>query len=225
MHRLSSKLPAVLAASLAALLGGCGGGYTPPPAYDALATYKAFLSAPRTLTLNGTASNGAALTLTWTVTPVGAAVFPLTNAAGQRIDSSIVIRNGATVLASGSQQAYLGSDFSGLGSVRSNGSCSQSGTGALPTAAPLGQSGSLGTSTIYQTCSLSAAKEGTIDGTWSIEEIKQLIYVCSNTRLNNNAGALVSTESDCIEIAPGGGFGSRAMITTNVSGTQVSFSN
>ena len=92
-------------------------------------------------------------------------------------------------------------------------------------AAEVGQTGTLGVATIYQTCSLAAARLGTITGTWSIEQINMGVYLCSNSTLRDAAGTAVSTESDCIEISPEGTVGTRAVITTNVSGSKVVFAN
>jgi hypothetical protein len=181
--------------------------------------------AARTFNLTGSATNGAPLTLTWTIQPVGAASFPLTNSAAQRVDSTVVIRSAGTVLVDGGQQAYFDSAMNGLGSLRSDGSCSASTNTTLPTAARVGDKGALGTSVVYATCSTAAAVIGRISGEWTLELVGDTVFLCAHTALTDAAGALVSQEMDCVAINPAGAIGSRARIDVSVAGTVVRFAN
>ena len=224
MNRQNCMLVAMATALLTAC-GGGGGDSSVPVTYNAQAAYKNLLSAPRTFTLSGKASNGGPLGLVWTITPIGAGAFPLTGAAAQRVDSSVVVTGLSSGPLGGTQQAYLDSEFVGLGAVRPEGSCTQSSAAQFPTAATVGQTGSLGTSAIYQTCTPAAPVVGTLDGTWSIQQANGMTFVCSNSTQHDSAGAVVSSESDCIEASPDGTLGAHAVITVTIAGSSVVFAN
>lgn len=214
-------------ASLAGCGGGGGGGDTSTVvSYNVQAAFKNLSAAPRSYSLAGTATNGAALTLTWTITPIGASVFPLTNSVSQRVDSSIVIRSATTELVNGSQQSHFTAAQEGLGSVRADGSCSQSDNLPMPTAALLNAVGKLGDSTVYATCSTRAPVINRIAGDWLLQAFGPKVFLCVNTQLLNAAGtSTVSRETDCIEIAPDGTVGSQARLTLDVGGTTLVFTN
>ena len=212
------------------LVTGCGGGRSGATGtvYNARLAYENLLSAPsKSFVLNGTASNGDLFTLTWTIAPQGQATFQLTNTLAQQVDSSVVIAKGAAVISSGTQQSYLTGTFIGLGSFRpADGSCSESSGQQYPTAATVGQSGSLGTSIIYGTCNKTLTDIiGSIEGTWSVETIGSITYVCSNSISKDNAGAVLSTEVNCVEFTPAGAVGTHARWTVTVQGETVVFSN
>ncbi len=229
----TTRTPGLLAAASAIMLGtlvGCGGGGGDDPApvvsYDVQKAIKNLPAVARSYTLAGTATNGSALTLTWTIAPVGVSVFPLTNAASQRVDTRIVVRTATQQeLVNGGQQSHFSDAGVGLGSVRADGSCSQGENPALPTAAAVGATGDLGGATVYATCSVSAPVVNRITGNWTLEQGTGLVYLCANTVLNDAAGAVVSRESDCVEVSPDGTVGSRARLTLTVAGTVVVFSN
>ena len=211
-----------------ALLSACGGGggSTPATTYDLAAASTNLTSSAHTFTLNGTATNGAALTLVWSIAPVGSGVFPLTNTAGQRVDTTIAISSGGIELVNATEQTFFNSSHKGLGSVLPNGSCTKADDKPLPTDAVPGSSGDLGTDSIYATCSLSAPITDTLSGTWSLEQ-KSVdgVYLCANTRQLDATGTEVSRESDCVEVAPDGGIGTRARVTVNVQGVVITFAN
>ena len=217
---------ALLAAT--AVLSACGGGgsSTPATTYNLDAASSNLTASARSFTLTASATNGAALTLVWSIAPVGSAVFPLTNTAGQRVDSSVVITSGSIELLNGSQQSFFDSSHKGLGSVLPFGACTQADDKPLPTDAMPGSSGDLGTDSIYQTCSLSAPVIGSIAGTWSLEQKSvDAVYLCANTRQLDAVGGEVSRESDCVEVAPDGSIGTRARVTVNVQGVVLTFAN
>ncbi len=228
-ERMNKPSFAGLAAAVGlSLLAGCGGGgdSTPVVSYNVQAAFKNLPAAQRSFTLGGTATNGAALTLTWTITPVGASVFPLSNTASQRVDSSIVIRTASTELVNGSQQSHFGAAMLALGSVRPDGSCSQSDNLPMPTAAALNAVGKLGDSTVFATCSTSAPVINRIAGDWLLQQLGGMVFLCANTQLLDAAGTTtVSRETDCIEIAPDGTVGSHARLTLDVAGTTLVFAN
>lgn len=222
-------LPGGLAMALAALLAACGGGGgggsdgdgASAVTYNVQAAFRNLSTAARSFTLRATAANGTPLTLDWTITPVGASVFPLTGAASQRVDTSVVIRSPTLEFVNGSQQSHFDAMMNGLGSVRADGSCSQGDNPALPTAAAIGASGPLGDSVVYRTCSLSAEVVNRITGAWSFRPELGVAYLCADTQLKDASGATtLSTESDCIEISPDGTIGSRARITLSVPSVQ-----
>ena len=78
----TSRPVALFASSLAVMLAllGCGGGGSdePVPApvltYNVQAAFKNLPAASRSYRLAGTATNGSALTLDWSITPIGASV-------------------------------------------------------------------------------------------------------------------------------------------------------
>ena len=211
------------------LVTGCGGGGSGATGtvYNARLAYENLLSAPsKSFVLNGTASNGKLFTLTWTVTPQGAATFLLTGAQAQQVDSGIEIKEGTSLVSRGTTASYLTDTFIGLGSLRADGSCSESSGQQYPTAATVGQSGSLGTSIIYGTCNKTLTDIiGSIEGTWSVETIGSITYVCSNSISKDNAGAVLSTEVNCVEFTPAGAVGTHARWTVTVQGETVVFSN
>lgn len=236
----TSRPVGLIAMALTALLAtlvGCGGGGgsdepAPPPAltYNVQAAFKNLPAASRSFPLAGTATNGSALTLLWTITPIGPSVFPLTNTASQRVDSSIDIRTATQSLPDfpRTQQSHFNASLDGLGSVRPDGSCSQSSNPAppaLPTAALLNASGSLGTATVYATCLSSASVINRIVGNWTLEQGAGFVYLCANTQLLDAAGALLSREYDCVEVSPDGTVGSHARLTVAIAGTVLVFSN
>jgi hypothetical protein len=219
-------------AAIAAAMSGCGGGHSseePPPSatYNVDAAYRNLSTAARTFTLTGSATNGTPLTLTWTIAPVsGAATFPLSNVPAKRVDSTLQIRSAATTLVDGGQQAYFdASTMNGLGSLRSDGSCSLATSTTLPTAARVGDKGALGSSVVYATCTTTAPVIGRITGEWSLEQVGATVFLCAHSTLEDAAGAPVSQEMDCVEIDPAGTVGTRARIDVTVNGTVVRFAN
>jgi hypothetical protein len=218
-------------AALLAVLAGCGGGGGDAPAPDPVVTYNvqaAFKNLPssaRSYTLAGSASNGSALTLVWAITPKGASVFPLTNASSRRVDSSVVVSTATQTLVDGGQESHFNDAMDGLGSVLRDGRCSQGSNPALPTAAVPGATGDLGDATVYGTCALTAPVVNRITGNWTLEQGTGMVYMCANTTLTDAAGATVSRESDCVEIAPNGTVGSHARLKLTVLGTELTFSN
>ena len=120
----TSRPVALFASSLAVMLAllGCGGGGgdEPVPApvltYNVQAAFKNLPTASRSYRLAGTATNGSALTLVWAITPIGASVFPLTNSASQRVDSSIDIRTATQSLPGfpRTQQSHFSAAMDGL---------------------------------------------------------------------------------------------------------------
>lgn len=229
-------LIAVAFAALLATLVGCGGGGggdepAPVLTYNVQAAFKNLPAAGRSYRLAGTATNGSALTLVWTITPIGPSVFPLTNTASQRVDSGIDIRTATQSLPDfpRTQQSHFNAAMDGLGSERADGSCSQGDSQgdkpALPTAAALNASGSLGSATVYATCVSSALAINRIVGNWTLEQGAGFVYLCANTQLLDAAGVLLSREYDCVEVSPDGTVGSHARLTLAIAGTVLVFSN
>jgi hypothetical protein len=217
---------ALLAATAVLSACGGGGGSTPETTYDLDAASTNLTTAARSFTLTATATNGAVLTLVWSIEPVGPAVFPLTNTTGHRVDSSVAITSGSIELVSGTQQSFFDTSQKGLGSVLPFGACSKAGDMPLPSDAVPGSSGDLGTDLIYETCTLTAPVIGSIAGTWSLEQKSfDAVYLCANTRQLDAAGSEVSRESDCVEVAPDGTIGTRARVTLNVQGVVITFAN
>jgi hypothetical protein len=225
MNRRMTRAALLAAMAVLSACGG-GGGSSSATTYNLDAASSNLKASAHSFTLMATATNGAALTLVWHIAPFGPGVFPLTDTAGQRVDSSVVITSGGLELVNGSQQSFFDSSHKGLGSVLPDGSCTKADDKTSPTDAVPGSSGDLGTDLIYRTCSLSAPVTGSLVATWSLEQKSfDAVYLCANTRQLDAAGSEVSRESDCVEVAPDGSIGTRARVTVKVQGVVLTFTN
>jgi len=225
----------VWTALLAALLAGCGGGgsssgdggFKPPgDDIDARAAWENLLTTTRTWVVSGTASDGFSYTASISVAPGGALEFPVTGNTAARSIASIVLTRGATTVDSRIAETFfdaatgfvvgLRHTIDGVGTF-----CSSATSAAVPPdAAELGSSGPLFTIDELDGCLASSAKLGTATQTWSVEFESEtgITYFCTNATEQNLSGAVIATESDCIEVGADGSLGDKARVTVSSAG-------
>jgi len=198
-----------LAACNIALLTACGGGGSsgPTPTTTTYAIDTAYTQASTTgVSLNGTAVDGAD---TWTMalsaTPAADETFE-GSTAKKSVTSITIKKNGTTVISSGGENFFSINPFRTKGLKLNDGSYGvQTVAGsALSNTAVVGNSGSLGTVTLYSNSS-KASVLFTQEGTWTLEEdTATTAYACSNITAKDTAGVVIATTAGCYKINPGG---------------------
>ena len=90
---------------------------------------------------------------------------------------------------------------------------------APPTSASIGMSGALQTFNDLDSCVLASADlTGTSVTTWSLRDDAGTTLFCLNTTKRNTGNAVLSIESDCVQVSADGTLGARALVdlTQNV---------
>jgi hypothetical protein len=188
-------------ASLAACGGGGGSASSSTPTTYAVET--AYSQAATTgISLNGTAVDGAD---TWTMalsaSPAADETFEGATAK-KSVNAITIKKNGVTVLSSGSENFFSINPFKTKGLKLNDGhyGVATVAGGAMSNAAIVGNSGSLGTVTIYASASKSSIAF-TQEATWTLEEdTATTAYACTNTTAKDTTGVLITTTSGCYKI-------------------------
>ena len=209
------KIKTTLAVALsAALLSACGGGSDSSPAAPvaptAAATFPldtAYTQVSTTgISLNGTFVDGAdTWTMALSVTPVADQTFEGATAK-KSVQAITIKRNGATIVSSAAESFFTINPFTVKGFKISGGSYgvqTVAGT-ALSNVAKVGDSGSLGSITVYTDSSKSSVFS-TQQGTWTLEaDTATTAFGCSNITVKDSSGNVGGTTSGCYKIDTNG---------------------
>ena len=219
-----------LFASAALLLSACGGGgdsagVPPDTTYNAAAAWQNLLTTNFSYTVNGVASDGSSYELSLSSAPASAAAFPVTGVTAYRTSINSTLRRNGVTLVNGLQDIFFDANFLQIGSrtaIPGEAPVCDAGISAgLPSAAALtGQSGPLSVSDELDGCDATSNTQGTTTETWSIEFYDGRSYFCTNATERDLAtpSNVISTEQDCIEIAPNGSLGTHARVTPAANG-------
>ena len=206
-------------AALAALLSACGGGggdgaASPASASPAPVTAAAIFPldtaykqvATTGISLNGTAIDGAdTWTIALSVAPTSDETFEGVTAK-KSLQAVTIKRNGATVVSSSGESYFTLNPFSLKGLKLNDGTYGVQtvASGVLSNAAKVGDSGSLGITTIYSNSSKSSVLS-TQEGTWTLEaDTATTAFGCSNITSKNASGTVMGTISGCYKIDTNG---------------------
>jgi hypothetical protein len=206
MKRLT---PISLITCAVASLTACGGGGG-STSNNTSTTYAVDTAYTQALTvgisLNGTAVDGADIwTMAMSVTPAADESFE--GITTKRSVSAITIKkNGVTVLSSGSENFFSINPFKTKGLKLNDGhyGVATVAGSAMPNSAVVGNTGSLGTVTVYTNASKSSIAF-TQEATWTLEEdTATTAYACTNTTAKDTTGLLITTTSGCYKIDANG---------------------
>jgi len=210
------KIKTTLAVALsAAFLSACGGGSdgdaSPAPVTPVAATTfplnTAYTQVSTTgISLNGTAVDGAdTWTMALSVTPAADQTFEGATAK-KSVQAITIKKNGATVLSSGGESFFTINPFMVKGLRLNDGTYGVQtvASSVLSNAAKVGDSGSLGITTVYPNSSKSSVLF-TQEGTWTLEaDTATTAFGCSNIIGKNTAGAVIASTSGCYKIDTNG---------------------
>lgn len=207
------KIKTTLAVALSAvLLSACGGGSdsapsTAPAAATTFPLDTAYTQVSTTgISLNGTAVDGVdTWTMALSVTPAADQTFEGATAK-KSVQSITIKKNGATVVSSGGESFFTINPFNVKGLKLNDGSYGVQTVagGALSNVAKVGDSGPLGTVTVYSNSSKSSVLF-TQEATWTLEaDTATTAFGCSNTTAKSTAGAVIATTSGCYKIDTNG---------------------
>jgi hypothetical protein len=234
--------------AMAALLTACGGGGgssggsapPPPPApapapsgppFDVSAAWRNLLTAntTKTWTVNGTASNGSAFTITLTnAAPQTAQVFGVTGATSSASDATaqLAIAGGALTVQTTSTTSYFDPATFVVTGVRKTpvtptgpATCSipsasvASASVTPPASAAVGANGPLQTFDDLNGCVPASTKTGTSVTTWSMEAEGAVNLFCQNTTSTLVGNSLEAKQATCLEVAQDGTLLTRARVT------------
>lgn len=207
------KIKTTLATALSAVfLSACGGGgggdVSPSPV--ALSTFPLDTAytqvATAGISLNGTAIDGAdTWTMSLSVTPAADETFEGATAK-KSVQSLTIKKNGATVVSSSGESFFNIGPFKPKGLKLNDGSYGVQtvASGVLSNVAKVGDTGSLGVTTLYSNSSKSSVLF-TQEGTWTLEaDTATTAYGCSNITVKNTSGAVITTTSGCYKIDTNG---------------------
>ena len=206
-------------AALAALLSACGGGggggaASPASASPAPVTAAAIFPLDTVykqlsttgISLNGTAVDGVdTWTIALSVAPAADETFEGATSK-KSLQATTIKKNGATVVSKGGESYFTLNPVSLKGFKLNDGTYGVQTVagGVLSNAAKVGDSGSLGITTIYSNSSKSSILS-THEGTWTLEaDTETTAFGCSNITSKNASGAVVSTTSECYKIDTNG---------------------
>lgn len=122
------------------------------------------------------------------------------------VNAITIKKNGTTVLSSGGESFFSINPFKTKGIKLNDGhyGVATVAGGAMSNAAVVGNSGSLGTVTVYASASKSSVSF-TQEATWTLEEdTATTAYACTNTTAKDTAGSVLTTTSGCYKIDPNG---------------------
>ena len=199
---------------LAAFLSACGGGggSDPAPAPSPVATASfpleaAYAKAVTTgVSLNGTAVDGAdTYTMSLSITPASDGVFEGV-VRKKSIGSSTIKKNGSVLGVTNTDLYYSLNPFTTQGASYSDGTYAvqTSIAGSFPATAKVGDSGALGTLTVYTNASKTTV-QSTTQSTWTLEaDTATTAFGCSNGVVKNAAGVQIGTAAGCYKIDTNG---------------------
>ena len=209
------KIKILLATALSAvILSACGGGggdpVVAPAAPVAAATFPLDTAytqvSTKGISLSGTAVDGVdTLTIALSVAPDADQTFE--GAVAKKSVQSITIKkNSATVVSSGGESFFTINPFTVKGLKLNDGAYGVQtvASGVLSNAAKVGDSGSLGVTTVYSNSSKSSVLF-TQEGTWTLEaDTATTAFGCSNIIGKNTSGAVIASTSGCYKIDTNG---------------------
>ena len=158
------------------------------------------------VTLNGTAIDGAdTYTMAIAITPAADEVFEGV-VSKKSIQSLTMKKNGAVLGATTISSYYTINPFTTKGASYSDGTYAvqTTTTGNFPTAARVGDSGTLGTLTLYTNASKTTVQT-TTQATWTLEaDTASTAFGCANMVLKDAAGTQTGTGAGCYKIDTNG---------------------
>jgi hypothetical protein len=187
--------------------GGGGGGSTNSSSPTTYAVDTAYTQAATAgISLNGTAIDGAdTWTMALSITPAADETFEGATAK-KSVNAITIKKNGTTVLSSGGENFFSINPFKTKGLKLNDGhyGVATVAGSAMSNAAVVGNSGSLGTVTVYSNASKSTISFKQ-EATWTLEEdTASTAYACTNTTARDTNGTLITTTSGCYKIDPSG---------------------
>lgn len=209
------KIQKTLAVALSAvLLSACGGGSDSPPAAPVVSTAAtifpldtAYTQVSTTgISLNATAVDGAdTWTMALSVAPAADQTFEGATAK-KSVQAITIKKNGATALSSGGESFFTINPFMVKGLRLNDGTYGVQtvANSVFSNAAKVGDSGSLGITTVYPNSSKSSVLF-TQEGTWTLEaDTATTAFGCSNIISKSTAGAVIASTSGCYKIDTNG---------------------
>jgi hypothetical protein len=199
------KLNAFASVMAIAALSACGGGGGGDSAsYNLAAMQESVLSTPRSFAASGRVG-GDFYELFVSIAPAGEAVFE--GSVRKQTNQSLTVRkNGVTLIATAYSGYYTDGLYQLAGARYSNGTymVADGLHAPLPTAAKIGDSGSLGSQTVY-----SSARKNTValrqQATWTLSDSGSgSAYYCVNTVQFNPTNAVIGSFTGCNKINAAG---------------------
>ena len=211
-----------VATSLA--LAACGGGGDGDPGFpadivfDVAAAWSSVLNADAAFSLSGVGSDNFGYTLVVDLQPFGTGAYPPTGQVWARSIQRSSLSSGNTLLSDTQTTQFFDPATNELIAVASSdGTCADIvSNGVLPRAANVGSVGVLYDAVIYDSCSPSAAAEGSVASRWSIEAEAGVPFFCVNSEQRDAFGNAIAAEQDCIEVDSLGRLGALARMTVVV---------
>lgn len=209
----------------AALISGCGGGGgSDDTTYNAAAAWQALVAPPgvRVIQARGRGSDGIIYTVTQRYTPVASTPTPTVYLRGPTPASRTDL--GVTVVGNTTSVDVIETYYNGAGQIigftyndSPTPTCADVDTTLPPTAARVGSSGGLYTSTRFSNCTPGNTNRiERATGTWSITSINGTPFFCSGaTSRNASTNAVLGSDETCVEVATDGSLGARVRITIN----------
>ena len=158
------------------------------------------------VSLNGTAVDGAdTYTMSLSITPATDEIFEGV-VRNKSIESLTIKKNGSVLGVSGIDLYYSLNPFTTQGARYSDGThaVQTSTTGAFPATAKVGDSGALGTLTVYTNASKTTVLSTSLS-TWTLEaDTATTAFGCANSVIKNAAGAQTGTAAGCYKIDTNG---------------------
>ncbi len=228
-------------AALAGCGGGGGGGQSaferPTDTFNARAAWLNLLAANRSWSVAGTGSDGRNYNFTLALSPAVAAVFPPTGVSSPvtNVQATLTLVGGGS--ATGLTEVFhdgagtlLGERQSGDGVTGTACEKITPGTAQLPpTAVQIDTADATGA--LYRSSSLpscaNTSVDGTATGTWSLEVHAGITYFCLNAVARDLSipAAVVSSESDCVQVLPDGTLRNAARVRLAVGGFSILATN
>ena len=194
---------------LAALLSACGGGGG-DAAPVAAATFPLDAASTKAMTngvnLSGTAIDGVdTWTMSMSITPAADAMFE--GVLRKKSIQALTIKKNGSVLSSETISGYFSiNPLTTYGASYSSGIYAVQTTiaGTFPTTAKVGDSGALGTLTVYTNPSKTTV-QSTTQSTWTLEaDTATTAFGCANSVIKNAAGVQTGTAAGCNKIDTNG---------------------
>jgi hypothetical protein len=218
---------ALIAAALISGCGGGGGGGSDDTTYNARAAWQALATPQSALAIGvtGVASTNDAWIIDLTSVPAGTSTYPRNNTAASSTDDRAVIQVGADTTSSDSTTYYtapgqvIGVRYFGDGPDPDT--CEDVVTTLPPTAASVGDSGPLYTSTEYSSCDLNAGTVlATTTATWSVKSLgsQATTYFCYLEQYRDPSNVPDGSAETCVQVATNGSLGRLVRVTINDPG-------
>ena len=207
------KRSTLLALTLSTVfLAACGGGGGDAPTGPVTSTLSFPLDAAYTkamttgVSLNGTAVDGAdTYTMSLSIAPAADEVFE--GAVSKKAIQSLTMKKNGSVLVATTISNYFSiNPYTTKGGIYSDGTYAvqTSTTGNFPTAAKVGDSGTLGTLTLYTNASKTTV-QATTQSTWTLEaDTASTAFGCANSVIRDATGTQTGTAAGCTKIDTNG---------------------